>query len=43
LAAIAEEEEWAGDEIFVYEQEDGVQSALGGGEPGQAIVSVWWD
>lgn len=42
LARIIEEEGW-GEEIQVIEGELEVQRALGGGEPGHAIVSVWWD
>lgn len=42
LAAVIEEEGW-GEEVQVHDKEDAVQRALGGGEPGQAIVSAWWD
>jgi hypothetical protein len=42
LAAIIEAEDWGG-MALVHDDEEDVQSALGGGEPGQAVVSVWWD
>lgn len=42
LATIIEEEEWGG-LVVVHDDEEDVQQALGGGEPGQAVVSVWWD
>ena len=37
-----EQEGW-GEEIQFIDSENEVQRALGGGEAGQAIVSVWWD
>ena len=37
-----EQEGW-GEEVQVIDSENEVQRALGGGEEGQAIVSVWWD
>ncbi|MCE7987509.1 MAG: hypothetical protein DYG89_40605 [Caldilinea sp. CFX5] len=42
FARIIDEEGW-GEEIQIIEDENEVQRALGGGEPGHAIVSVWWD
>ncbi|MEZ4732179.1 MAG: hypothetical protein R3E79_34105 [Caldilineaceae bacterium] len=42
FARLIEEEGW-GQEVQVIDDEREVQRALGGGEPGQAIVSVWWD
>jgi hypothetical protein len=29
--------------VQVHEDPEEVDSALGGGEPGQAVVSLWWD
>lgn len=42
LATIIEEEEWGG-LVRVHNDEEDVQQALGGGEPEQVVVSVWWD
>jgi hypothetical protein len=42
LEEIAETEEWAG-EVRVHDDADEVMSALGTGQTGQAIVSIWWD
>jgi hypothetical protein len=42
LAQIIEKEDWGG-MVHVYSDPEDVDSALGGSEPGQAVVSVWWD
>jgi hypothetical protein len=42
LAAIIEEEDW-GALVLVHDDEEDVQRALGGGELGQAVISIWWD
>jgi hypothetical protein len=42
LEEIAEREGWAG-EVRVHDDADEVMSALGTGEAGQAMVSIWWD
>ncbi len=41
LAAIIETEDWGG-MVRVHDPED-VDRALGGSEPDQAVVSLWWD
>jgi hypothetical protein len=43
LAKIIEKEEWGGEEPRVYDDDEEVGSALGGSDPGQSIVTVWWD
>ncbi len=42
LVEVIEAEDWGGEKPQVFEGED-VDRALGGGEEGQAIVTVWWD
>jgi len=41
LAGIAEAEDWGG-MVLIHDHED-VDNALGGSNPGQAMISVWWD
>jgi hypothetical protein len=42
LARIAEEEDWAG-EVFVYENQDQIDRALGTGRQEYGLLSIWWD
>ena len=42
IEKIAETEGWAG-EVRVHDHADEVMSALGTGQPGPAMVSIWWD
>jgi hypothetical protein len=43
LAHIAEEEDWCGDEVHVYENQQEIDRALGTGRREYGLVSVWWD
>ena len=42
LARIVEEEDWLGDEVHVYENQQKIDHALGTGRQ-YGLVSVWWD
>jgi hypothetical protein len=42
LAVLCETEDWGG-MVQVHANENEVDDALGGSEPEQAIVSIWWD
>jgi len=42
LADIVRARRW-GCLVDIRDDPDEVDSALGGGEPGQAVVSIWWD
>src|SRR5438132_1576736 len=42
LARIAEEDEWAGD-VYVYENQEEIDGALGTGRDEYGLMSVWWD
>jgi hypothetical protein len=42
LARIAEEEEWAG-EVYVYENQEEIDQALGTGRDEYGLMSAWWD
>jgi hypothetical protein len=42
LGRIAEEDEWAGD-VYVYEDQDEIDGALGTGRDEYGILKVWWD
>jgi hypothetical protein len=42
LARIAEEEDWAG-EVYVYENQEEIDRALGTGRDEYGLMSVWWD
>lgn len=42
LARIAEEEDWIGDEVHVYDNQKEIGQALGTGRQ-YGLVSVWWD
>lgn len=42
LARIFRMRQWGG-MVDVHADPEDVDSALGGGEPGQAIVAIWWD
>ena len=42
LARIAEDEDWAG-EIYVYENQEEIDRALGTGRDGYGLLTVWWD
>jgi hypothetical protein len=42
LARIAEEEEWAG-EVYVYENQEEIDRALGTGRDDYGLLTVWWD
>jgi hypothetical protein len=42
IEKIAETEGWAG-EVRVHDDADEVMSALGTGQIGPAMVSIWWD
>ena len=43
LARIIEEEDWGGDEVHVYDDQQEIDQALGTGRQGYGLVSVWWD
>jgi hypothetical protein len=42
LARIAEEEDWGG-EVFVYEDQEEIDRALGTGRQEYGLMTVWWD
>ena len=42
LARIAEEEDWAGG-VYVYENQDEIDRALGIGRDAYGLMTVWWD
>jgi len=42
LAQIFNVRKWGG-MVSVYADHEDVDNALGGAEPGQAIVAIWWD
>jgi hypothetical protein len=42
LARIAEEEDWGG-EVYVYENQDDIDGALGTGRDEYGLLTVWWD
>lgn len=42
LAAIAEQEDWAG-EIIPYENQEDIDYALGTGRREYGLFSIWWD
>ena len=42
LARIAEEEDWAG-EVYVYENQEEIDRALGTGRDEYGLMTVWWD
>jgi hypothetical protein len=42
LARIADEEDWAG-EVYVHEDQQEIDRALGTGRQEYGLVSVWWD
>jgi hypothetical protein len=42
LARLAEEENWAG-EVYVYENQDEIDRALGTGRDEYGLLSIWWD
>jgi len=43
LAQVAEEEDWCGDEVHVYGNQQEIDQALGIGRGDYGLVSVWWD
>jgi hypothetical protein len=43
LARIAEEEDWGGDEVQVFDNQQETDRALGTGRRGYGLLSVWWD
>jgi hypothetical protein len=42
IARLAEEEDWAG-EVYVYENQDEIDRALGTGRDEYGLLSIWWD
>ena len=42
LVDIAKQDRWGG-ETYVHDDRQKVDMALGGAEPGQVVVTVWWD
>jgi hypothetical protein len=42
LAQIAEEEDWGG-EVYVYENQDEIDRALGTGRDEFGLLTIWWD
>jgi hypothetical protein len=42
LAQIAEEEDWGG-EVYVYENQDDIDRALGTGRDEYGLLEIWWD
>ncbi len=42
LAKIFNMDDWGG-MVQIHDDPDDVDSALGGADPGQAVVSIWWD
>jgi len=42
LARLAEEDDWAG-EVYVYENQEQIDRALGTGRDKYGLLSVWWD
>ena len=42
LARIIEEEDWGGEKPIVYDNQEEIDSALGGGEE-YGLLSIWWD
>ena len=42
LARIAEAEDWGG-EVYVYENQDDIDGALGMGRDEYGLLTIWWD
>lgn len=42
LARIIEKEDWGGEKPIVYDDQEEIDAALGGGEE-NGLLSIWWD